>query len=220
MAINRKDVNAAIDAHKAGVSLLPLGPKGDFEFDMEKSVEVQTDKEQVKIVPCRECHGPIVVTTFFAPAKAICSTCTGVTANDPGSKKGTVGQPIPGQTDPAKAVDLEKTLVNHAFAKALCPVHPENPDHEMQLVSVVHSDNYGPSKLMGYNGGKPVYRQEAVGETVMHQCQNCKAMTTYTTTRQNFIKPINEPRSLPDTGHRPGFILETLQGIKLDEQAA
>lgn len=37
--------------------------------------EVQTDKAKTKEVPCTRCRRPLIVNTFYAPAKALCSDC-------------------------------------------------------------------------------------------------------------------------------------------------
>jgi hypothetical protein len=159
-------------------------------FDRDLEPEVQTGKQATKVVPCRECKRALVVTTFFAPAKAICRTCRG--ENDTGVAS--VGQPIAGQTDPVKAVNLADCLLNPHFAEALCPVHPDDPDHEMELKAVSHNEHYGPSQLTGYTSrGVPQYRQLEKGETVMHQCKVCRAVVTYSTTAQTQFRRMNEP---------------------------
>lgn len=204
-------IEDALAALKTGVT------KTEFEFNFDLEHEVQTPKPVGKLVPCRECKRPIFANAFYAPAKAICSSCKG---ESNGAREASVGQPVPGVTDPAKAVDLTKTLINPAFAKALCPVHPEDPEHEMLLVNVSHNDNYGPSVFMGYVGGKPSYKQIAKGETVVHQCQHCLATVSYTTARVTKMKPINEPRKDADLGVRPGkqtFLVETLVNDKREE---
>lgn len=164
--------------------------------------EIQTDKDQVKIVPCRECERALVVTTFFAPAKAICRICKGETAGD--SRQATVGQPIAGSTDPAKAVNLADCLVNKHFASALCPVHPD--EHEMELKAVNHSPHYGPGFFVG-----KVWRQIDVGETVIHQCKECLAVVTYSTTFRTHMRRQNEVK-LKDNGPREGAYLFGVDG--------
>jgi hypothetical protein len=64
----------------------------------------------------------------------------------------------------------------------------------MELKMVTHSDAYGPSEFMGYKNGLPVYRREATGESVMHQCLKCKATVSYSTTAQVQYARMNEPR--------------------------
>lgn len=163
----------------------------DSEVYSDLETEIQTDKPMVKLVPCRDCQRPLVVTTFFAPAKAQCRSCKGEVAAN--GVQASVGQPIPGKTEPAKAVDLTKTLVNATFAQALCPVHPADEEHVMELKHVHHNEQYGPSEFMGYQNGKPIYRQTDVGETVLHQCTKCKAVVTYTTTAVTQFGKINKP---------------------------
>lgn len=173
-------------------------------FDLSLQFEVQTDKDMVKLVPCRECQRPLVVTTFFAPAKAICRSCKGEAPDS----VATVGQPVPGQTDPAKAVNLKDCLVNKQFEFARCPVHPDDEEHVMELKSVSHNDHYGPTTMIGYEKGQPVYRQDAPGETVMHQCTHCKATVVYSTKHVVQYKRINEVKVEPDFGppHRNSLL--------------
>lgn len=160
------------------------------QLDLSLEPEVQTDKDAVKIVGCRECKRPLVTTTFFAPAKGICRVCKG---EAPGSGVATVGVPKPGETDPAKAVNLADALINKHFAVALCPLHPDDPDHVMELKSINHNDNYGPAVFLGMEKGKPLYHRE-MGETVMHQCLKCKTVVTYSTTAQHQFRRVNEVR--------------------------
>lgn len=150
---------------------------GEFNNDLE--TEVQTDKKRTKVIPCRECGRRLVVSTFYVPANARCSGC-----RDEGRGAGTVGVPVPGQTDPAKAARLEDCLINPAFATALCPVHPDDPEHEMELKWVSHHDRFGPSEIVGWTAGRPDIRQTATGETAMHQCSRCRATVTLSTTAQ------------------------------------
>lgn len=174
---------------------------GIVDEDLEH--EVQTDKTSVKLVPCRECRRALVVTTFFAPAKAICRSCKGETAGE--GRQATVGQPVAGQTDPAKAVNLADCLVNKHFAHATCPVRPD--EHEMELKSVNHSPQYGP----GYFVGK-MWRQTDVGETVIHQCKDCLAVVTYSTTFRTKMRRQNEVKIKPDTGPREASYLHGVEG--------
>lgn len=166
--------------------------------------EVQTDKEQVKVVPCRECERALVVTTFFAPAKAICRVCKGETVGE--SKQATVGQPVAGSTDPAKAVNLADCLVNKHFAKALCPVHSDDESHEMELMAVNHSPHYGPGFFVG-----KLWRQIDVGETAIHQCRECLAVVTYSTTFRTRMRRQNEVK-IKDNGPREGSYLFGVDG--------
>lgn len=176
---------------------------GIVHEDLE--VEVQTDKSLVKLVPCRECQRALVVTTFFAPAKAICRSCKGESAGD---RVATVGQPIPGQTDPAKAVNLADCLVNRAFATALCPVMPSDPEHVMELKSVNHAPNYGP----GHFNAKGHWIQENVGETAIHQCTKCLATLSMSTSFRAPMRRQNEARIKPDTGPRERSYLHGVEG--------
>lgn len=150
----------------------------DHRFDLSLEAEVQTDKPQIKIVPCGVCKRRLVVSAFYAVVYAKCSACaaTGDDARDPGSLE--IVQA--GRTDPSLATDLTKTLVNAAFARALCPAHPDDPEHEMELKTVNHTDRYGP-------------KSGIVGETVMHQCLRCNATTTYSTTAVTQFRRCNEP---------------------------
>jgi hypothetical protein len=175
--------------------------------------ELQTDKPVGKVVPCIECgERELIVNQFYAPAIARCASCKGESA---GAGVATVAAPVPGKTDPAKAADLNKLLVNGEFAHALCPVHPNDPDHEMELKWVSHSDHYGPSELVGYKNGRPEYRQTNVGETVLHQCLKCKATVSYSTTTQTQLRRVNEPREDKHAGQG----LERWVGSR-DEEAA
>lgn len=159
------------------------------DFDTELEHEVQTDKDRVKVVPCRECKRPLVVTTFFAPAKAQCRSCSGEA--DTGGVA-TVGVPVPGQTDPAKAVNLTDALINIGFrTPPLCPL---NGEHTVELKSVSYAPHHGPRHIRGYDGkGMPIVDQE-VGETCMYQCTECNTAISFSTTHQGQYRRINEPR--------------------------
>lgn len=157
-------------------------------FNLELEPEFQTDKVEVKLAPCRGCHRPLVVTRFYAPAKALCGACKGGTT--PGDQL--VGKPIPGKTDPAKAVNLAECLINPQFAYAVCPFDAE---HTVELKNVVHAPHYGPRRLVGYDGrGIPKYNVE-VGESVMHQCNECKAVISYSTQHAHVYRRQNEVRT-------------------------
>lgn len=165
-----------------------------FLFDYELEVETQTDKERTKEVPCRGCRRRLVVSAFYAPVSAAtCSVCKAGDLNQSGS----IAAPVAGKSDPAKVRDLGQVLVNPHFAHAVCPAHPDNEEHEMELKSVSHSEYHGPSEFAGYDKGRPVYRQLAPGETVMHQCLKCRATVSYSTTAQTQFRRQNEAR---DTG--------------------
>jgi hypothetical protein len=167
---------------KKGVKL-PIDPKKDVEY--------HTDKEAVKIVPCRnaDCKRPMVVTTFFAAAKAECRVCTGETDGErrkaaPGSLQAVV----PGETDPALAVNLQDALINKQFMTAVCPMC----QGEMELKSVNHSDTVGPGHWV--HGKEPRWEQTAKGETVMFQCNDDLTVVTMATTARHRFRRANEVR--------------------------
>lgn len=155
-----------------------------FNFSLEP--EVQTDKRLIKIMPCQFCRRPLIVTTFYVAAWAKCSLCRGEESGTRG--KGTVKVVQAGRTEPALAADLTKLLINPHFAQAICPVHPDDEEHSMELKSVNHNDNYGP----GFFNAKGAWIQTSPGETVMHQCRKCKAVVTYSTTAMYDFRRINE----------------------------
>ncbi len=191
------DVLANIKA--MGQDTIAVDGKGTrLEIDLDATPEIQTDKEAIKIVPCRECKRPLGVTTFFAPAKAICRSCSGEALAE-GGGVATVGQPTPGQTDPARAINLADCLVNKPFAQALCPVHPDDPDHVMEIKTVSHSQHYGPGHYEKSSKGL-VWVQDAPGETVRHQCTKCLATVDYATTQRSPLHRQNAPKTQPDTG--------------------
>jgi hypothetical protein len=193
MGLHRNDVTDALAAMQAGVMPLPDPAKfNPIKPDMDP--EVQTDKEAVKIIGCRECARPLVVTTFFAAAKGVCRVCKGETGT-----VASVGQPVPGQTDPTKAVNLADCLVNKHFAHALCPVHPDNEEHEMELKQIAHSDHYGPGEFVLTKDGR-IWKQTAPGETAMHQCTKCNATVVYSTQHVVQFRRQNEVIDRPDLG--------------------
>ena len=173
-------------------------------IDASKEHEVHTDRDTVKLVGCRECQRPMVVTVFFAPAKAICNSCSPRDAEGRSRQNGQVGVPQPGRTDPAKATSLADCLVNPAFARALCPVHPDDESHTMELKQVSHSEHYGP----GHWDAKGRWYQTAPGETALHQCTACNATVSYSTTQVVQFRRQNEPREKPDQGapHRNSML--------------
>lgn len=166
------------------------GPLSD-RFARGLPAEVQTDKRLVKVLPCQFCKRPLVVTTFYVLAWAKCSPCAGVKGDvrEPGS----VDVVQAGRTDPKLAADLTKVLINPGFANALCPAHPDDPDHVMELKHVHHNEKYGPSAWRSV-GGKIVPVQIAPGETALHQCLKCNAVVTYTTTAVTQFRRVNEVR--------------------------
>lgn len=144
-----------------------MEPRDDLE------PEVQTDKVDTKEVPCLGCGRRLVVNRFYAPAKARCSACRD------GSGATVTSAPVAGKTDPTRVADLTRVLVNPHFARALCPVHPDDEAHVMELKSVAHSPQYGPSP-------------KVPGETVLLQCLKCKATVAYSTTAQMQFQRQNE----------------------------
>lgn len=192
----------------------------DDGFDREQSTELQTDKTRVKLVSCRECGRALVVSTFYVKANARCRSCKGESGGD--AAPATVAVPIPGSTDPAKAINLADCLVNPSFAMALCPVHPEDPEHIMELKSVAHSAYYGPREFMGYDKhGHPNYRGEDPGESVTHQCLKCKATVSYSTMRQVQLRRQNEVRQRDDDQlGSPDAIPVALLGARKEGEAA
>lgn len=178
-------------------------------FNRELPHEVQTDKPIAKLVPCTGCQRPLVVNQFYAPAQAKCSTCR---PDQSSSSVGSVAVPQPGRTDPAKAKRLADALVNPQFAKALCPLHPDDDEHEMEIKSITHSDHYGPRTLVGYDGaGRPQYRQDAVGESVRLQCRKCNTTVDYSTQHQVQYRAQNEPR---ETTSDPTATMRILAGVR------
>lgn len=163
-------------------------------FDLALDPEVQTDKQLVKALPCQFCKRPLIVTTFYVLAWAKCGACTGKASKvrAPGSVEVTQV----GRTEPKLAADLTKILINPAFATTRCPVQPDNETHVMELKSVHWSDAYGPHEWRrdpDTKGGR-VLVQVAPGETVIHQCLNCSAVVTFSTTAVTQFKRINEVR--------------------------
>lgn len=169
--------------------------QGDDRFDFKLEPEVHTDKEMIKILPCQTCKRPMVVTTFYVLAWAKCRTCKG--EGDAHRPAGSVDVAQSGRTEPRLVKDLTKVLVNPNFARALCPVHPDDEAHEMELKSVSWSDNYGPHEWRKVDG-RMVPVQISQGETVMHQCKKCNAVVTYTTTAVTQFRRVNEP----ETSHK------------------
>lgn len=187
-------------------------PKRDELEGQHPEAEVQTDKAIAKLLPCGQCGAQLITSQFYAAANAKCAGCKEAPAGPGGG-----GVVVPGRTEPAAAKNLADALINKGFAAAICPAHPDDPDHEMALISVVHNPNYGPSVFCGYAGGKPKYKQTAPGETAQHQCLACKAIVSYSTTPQSLYRPINRPRSEADQGRRPGYTYETIVGTIREE---
>lgn len=165
--------------------------QGDDRFDFSLEPTVETDKELIKIVPCNGCKRPMVVTTFYVLAWAKCWSCKG---EEHGSREtASVGQPQAGRTEPRLAKDLTKVLINPNFANALCPVHPEDPDHEMELKAVSWSEQYGPSAWRMVDN-RMTRIQIAPGETALLQCLRCNATVTLSTTAVTQFQRQNEER--------------------------
>ena len=163
--------------------------QGDDRFDFKLSADVQTDKELVKIIPCPHCKRPLVVSTFYVMDWAKCWACRG---EDSGSREtASVGQPQAGRTDPRLAKDLKKVLINSNFGEALCPVHPDDPDHEMELKAVSWSEHYGPF-VWKMIDNKMTRVQVAAGETAMLQCKKCYATIVFSTTAVTQFRRQNE----------------------------
>lgn len=159
------------------------------QFDMALAPELQTNKELVKIVPCQYCQRALIVSTFYVMAWAKCRLCKG--ESDSSRSTASVGQPQAGRTEPRLARDLTKVLINPSFAEALCPVHRDDPDHEMELKSVSWSDHYGPVEWRLLDG-KLTPVQIAAGETALLQCKKCNATVAYSTTVVTQLRRANE----------------------------
>lgn len=159
-----------------------------YNMDLEYEIQVARDKKPFKILPCTICRRPVVVNTFYVAAWTKCdmSGCSGEKR-----EKASVGVAQAGRTEPAMAVNLHECLINEGFKHCLCPAHPDNPDHEMELKSVHHTPRYGPGEWRSV-GGQRVWVQIAPGETAMWQCLKCKAVVTYSTTAQSQYKRVNE----------------------------
>jgi hypothetical protein len=166
--------------------LIPLIENDDRFSDLE--AEVQTDKRLVKLNPCQFCRRPLVVSTFYVLAWAKCSPCAGAASAT--REAGSVEVVQQGRTEPRLAADLAKVLINPQFAFASCPIDGE---HEMELKSVHWSDHYGPHEYRMVDG-KLTPVQIAPGESVMHQCLQCNAVVSYSTTAVTQFSRINEPK--------------------------
>lgn len=169
------------------------------EFNDDLEPEVQNESEKTKEVPCGECGRRLTVSTFYAPeSKARCTECKGEAKEEAAAGKRKFQAMA--AADKSKLPDLKDALLNRAFSKAVCPVHPEDPEHEMELKSVNHSAHHGPTEFMGYTNGRPTFRQLAEGETVMHQCLKCNATVAYSTTAQVQFCRLNEPGEVRGRG--------------------
>ena len=168
-----------------------------YDLKLEVEFHESAGKTPLKIVPCTICRRPMVVNTFYVLAWAKCreSGCSGES-----KERGSVGVAQAGRTEPELAVNLVETLINPTFAHALCPVHPDDESHEMELKAVTHNDRYGPGEWRDDGKHGRVYVQIAKGETAMLQCKKCKATTTHSTTAQSQFRRINEPRVATGSG--------------------
>lgn len=186
MAIHIEQVGEAIAAYAN--DLPDFGPRPEG-IDWNKAPETQTEKAKVKVLPCTVCARPLVVSTFYTPAWAKCSECT--PEKDTPREVGSATVVQAGRTDPSLAADLGACLINRVeFEVMACPFG----HGDMELKSVNHNDRYGPTKMVGYEKGQPLYKQYAPGETTMHQCNECRCVVTMSTTAVNIFKRQNEPR--------------------------
>lgn len=152
------------------------------------TAEIQTDKVDGKVVPCIHCSKDLIVSTFYAPANAKCASCKGSNNGQNGAPKVT-GVVKPGETDPRTVRELRDVLLHPEFEDVFCPICK---DLKMELKSVCHNPRYGPSVKVGFQGGKPIYKQIEAGETTMAQCNHCKTTVSFSTTAQHVFKRINE----------------------------
>lgn len=176
---------------------LKLCPAEHYDLALDIEFHESAAKTPLKIVPCTICKRPMVVNTFYVLAWAKCdeSGCSGNT-----KERGSIGVAQAGRTDPELAANLAETLINPTFARAICPVHPDDESHEMELKSVTHNDHHGPFVVSGYVSGRPIIQQTAKGETVMHQCSKCLAVVTYSTAVTQSFRRVNEPRTATGAG--------------------
>lgn len=154
---------------------------------LDTSPCILTDKEQSKTVPCIVCGRPCVVHAFAANQSVRCTDCR---TGRPGIGGQTVVQP--GKTPPENVRDLSSVLINEEFAEVACPFG-HGP---MELKSVNHNPYRGPAEKVGYKDGRPVYQQHAPGETVMHQCNECKCTVSLSTAHVHVYRRQNEPRRI------------------------
>lgn len=164
------------------------------EVNEDLEYEVQTDKEHTKVVPCQGCGRGLVVTTFYAAYKGRCAECRG----DSTIAAQEVAAPVPGKTDPARVANLAQCLINPQFSHALCPVHPDDEEHVMELKSIAHADHFGPGEWRMHKGDW-TWVQKAPGESVLHQCLRCKATVAYSTAVQTQYQTQNEARKSSKT---------------------
>lgn len=161
-------------------------------YDLGQDPDVQTDKRMVKLCPCTSCKRPVVVNQYYSASIARCKGCKGAIESAGGAGVGQAAIVQAGRTDPSLARDLAACLVNPVLSEISCLLC----GGAMELKSVSHNDNYGPSELIGYDTqGRPQFKQIAPGETVMHQCNHCKATCNWSTTAQQVYRRQNEPRN-------------------------
>lgn len=181
---------------RKGVVLIKGDRANLSEYD--DTTEWQTDKQTVKIVGCNGCGKPIAVNAFYAPALAKCAAC-GHQSKSAGTGQAAIVQA--GRTDPAKARNLADALINQQFGQAICPLCTE----EMELKHIAHNSRYGPSRVVGYEKGQPLYDNDT-GETVLLQCNKCKTVTSHSTTSQIVYRRQNEPKAA-DTAPASEYLL-------------
>lgn len=204
--------NGATDkfAPEEAASIFEMLTRWPEHYDANLPYEVHTDKRPVKFVPCLDCKRAMMVTTFYVPAWAHCSRCSG----DDTKQLASIAVPQRGRTNPELAKNLADVLINEQFAEVDCPMCAE----PMELKSVSHNSNYGPRELMGYDkqNGRPIYKQ-LTGEIAMHQCNRCFASITFSTVHVMKYRRQNEPKV-----GRSAPLSEDLLGPRedADEQAA
>lgn len=175
------------------------------EFNEDLEPEILTDKEVTKVVPCRECGRPCVVTTFATPAKTRCNTCRG---GQRAAKREAVQIKAAHTVNPAALENLADGLINPVFKTI--PLCPFDPEHNVELKSVSHSPQYGPRHLMGYDGkGIPQYDQQT-GESVMYQCNDCRTVISYSTQHPLLLQAQNEIKKLAEAPSS----LARIQGVR------
>ena len=181
-------------------------PTHEINHDLEE--HVLTDKEDTKVLPCRnpDCRRPCRVTRFYAPAKVVCLECQPRNLGE--SPNGNAPARKQAITHPSTAVHLPDVLINKTFAQATCPLDAE---HTMELKSVTHSPHYGPRRFLGHDKkGLPAY-DVSPGETVMHQCKECATVVSYSTMHPMQYQRINERKVAGDTND-PGYV--ALLGVR------
>lgn len=170
-----------------------LGAAIEHGICNDELLDLQTDKSVAKIVGCTECKRPVVVNRFYAPAWAKCAACKGEAS---GGERGSVVAVQAGRTEPEMAVDLTLCLINPEFAELSCVKCGE----PMELKNVNHNDEHGPFHYEHDKSGKRVKVRDAIGETVMHQCNHCRLIVSMTTTAESVFRRQNEPKARERNG--------------------